>query len=177
MISLPSLRRREKRPWYIALAALNGVTWKPSTSVVVMRNEHSVNLSLHGRTDLVIAGEGEVPVIAGEQQRNAVVGKQRVHLHLASPACPEDVEVLGCPTMSVTHPSNRPDRQMPLNPSFSSLYLPQGAVISNRQVGATSSNCPSKLSRSPTRAGRHTPDTASSMKPGKPSITVAAVPS
>jgi hypothetical protein len=25
---------------------------------------------------LVIAGEGEVPVVAGEQQRNAVVGKQ-----------------------------------------------------------------------------------------------------
>ena len=62
--------------------------------VVVMRNEHSVNLSLHGRTDLVIAGEGEVPVIAGEQQRNAVVGKQRVHVDLVSPACPEDVEVL-----------------------------------------------------------------------------------
>jgi hypothetical protein len=31
--------------------------------------EHSVNLSLHGRTDVVIAGERDVPVVAGNQQR------------------------------------------------------------------------------------------------------------
>ena len=52
------------------------------------------NLSLHGRTDMVIAGECEVPVVAGKQQGNAVVGQQRVHEPLASPARREDVEVL-----------------------------------------------------------------------------------
>src|SRR6185503_13639908 len=43
---------------------------------------------------MVIAGECEVPVVAGEQQGNAVVGQQRVHVSFASPARREDVEVL-----------------------------------------------------------------------------------
>jgi hypothetical protein len=46
-------------------------------AMVVVVGEHSVTLSLHGRTEVFIAGEGAVSVVAAEQRRGAVVGKQR----------------------------------------------------------------------------------------------------
>jgi hypothetical protein len=53
--------RRENRPWYSAHAAFNSLMKSADLAVVVVVGEHPVNLSLHSRTGLVIAGEATYP--------------------------------------------------------------------------------------------------------------------
>src|SRR6267154_3934961 len=58
---------------------------------------HPINLLLHRRNDLVVAGQREESATGSEQQRNAVIPEQRTSVTLASPARRERVKVLTKP--------------------------------------------------------------------------------
>ena len=68
---------------------------------VVGGRPHPVDLLLCHRNDLVIARQGDEPIVRREQQRDAVVGEQRRGVALASPARRKGVEVLTKPPAHV----------------------------------------------------------------------------